>query len=253
MADPRDLFDLTGKTACVTGASSGLGHRAALVLAAAGARVVGVARRTGALERLQAEIGDAAAVVAADIADRGTMAQLAADIAAPFGEPDILVHAAGLNTREGADDVTGDGWDRTLAINLTAPFFLSQALVPAMKKRGWGRIVNFASLQSSRAFPGGIAYGATKGGIAQLTRAMAEAWSGDGITANAIGPGFFPTELTQAVFDDPVRAERNAAQTCAGRNGRMEDLDGPLVFLCSEASGYVTGQILMVDGGFTAK
>ena len=253
MADPRDLFDLTGKTACVTGASSGLGHRAALVLAAAGARVVGVARRTGALERLQAEIGDAAAVVAADIADRGTMAQLAADIAAPFGAPDILVHAAGLNTREAADDVTGDGWDRTLAINLTAPFFLSQALVPAMKKRGWGRIVNFASLQSSRAFPGGIAYGATKGGIAQLTRAMAEAWSGDGITANAIGPGFFPTELTQAVFDDPVRAERNAAQTCAGRNGRMEDLDGPLVFLCSEASGYVTGQILMVDGGFTAK
>lgn len=253
MADPRDLFDLTGKTACVTGASSGLGHRAALVLAAAGARVVGVARRTGALERLQAEIGDAAAVVAADIADRGTMAQLAADIAAPFGAPDILVHAAGLNTREAADDVTGDGWDRTLAINLTAPFFLSQALVPAMKKRGWGRIVNFASLQSSRAFPGGIAYGATKGGIAQLTRAMAEAWSGDGITANAIGPGFFPTELTQAVFDDPVRAERNAAQSCAGRNGRMEDLDGPLVFLCSEASGYVTGQILMVDGGFTAK
>lgn len=253
MADPRDLFDLTGKTACVTGASSGLGHRAALVLAAAGARVVGVARRTGALERLQAGIGDAAAVVAADIADRGTMAQLAADIAAPFGAPDILVHAAGLNTREAADDVTGDGWDRTLAINLTAPFFLSQALVPAMKKRGWGRIVNFASLQSSRAFPGGIAYGATKGGIAQLTRAMAEAWSGDGITANAIGPGFFPTELTQAVFDDPVRAERNAAQTCAGRNGRMEDLDGPLVFLCSEASGYVTGQILMVDGGFTAK
>ena len=253
MADPRDLFDLTGKTACVTGASSGLGRRAALVLAAAGARVVGVARRTGALERLQAEIGDAAAVVAADIADRDTMAQLAADVTAPFGAPDILVHAAGLNTREAADDVTGDGWDRTLAINLTAPFFLSQALVPAMKKRGWGRIVNFASLQSSRAFPGGIAYGATKGGIAQLTRAMAEAWSGDGITANAIGPGFFPTELTQAVFDDPVRAERNAAQSCAGRNGRMEDLDGPLVFLCSEASGYVTGQILMVDGGFTAK
>lgn len=253
MADPRDLFDLTGKTACVTGASSGLGRRAALVLAAAGARVVGVARRTGALERLQAEIGDAAAVVAADIADRDTMAQLAADVTAPFGAPDILVHAAGLNTREAADDVTGDGWDRTLAINLTAPFFLSQALVPAMKKRGWGRIVNFASLQSSRAFPGGIAYGTTKGGIAQLTRAMAEAWSGDGITANAIGPGFFPTELTQAVFDDPARAARNAAQTCAGRNGRMEDLDGPLVFLCSEASGYVTGQILMVDGGFTAK
>jgi gluconate 5-dehydrogenase len=113
--------------------------------------------------------------------------------------------------------------------------------------------VNFASLQTTRAFPGGIAYGATKAGIGQLTRAMAEAWSRDGITANAIGPGFFPTELTAAVFDDPERAARNAAQTCAGRNGRMEDMDGPLLFLCSEASSYVTGQVLMVDGGFTAK
>ena len=140
-----------------------------------------------------------------------------------------------------------------LALNLTAPFFLSQALVPAMKAKGWGRIVNFASLQTTRAFPGGIAYGATKAGVGQLTRAMAEAWSPHGITANAIGPGFFPTELTQAVFSDPERARRNAAQTCLGRNGLMEDLDGPLLFLCSQASAYVTGQVLMVDGGFTAK
>ena len=141
----------------------------------------------------------------------------------------------------------------TLALNLSAPFFLSQALVPAMKEKGWGRIVNFASLQTTRAFPGGIAYGATKAGIGQLTRAMAEAWSRDGITANAIGPGFFPTELTQAVFDDPDRAARNAGQTCIGRNGRMDVMDGPLLFLCSEASAFVTGQILMVDGGYTAK
>ena len=164
-----------------------------------------------------------------------------------------MIHAAGLNTREAADEVTPEGWDATLAINLSAPFFLSQALVPAMKAKGWGRIVNFASLQTTRAFPGGIAYGATKGAVGQMTRAMAEAWSKDGITANAIGPGFFPTELTAAVFDDPERAARNAAQTCIGRNGRVEDMDGPLLFLCSEASGYVTGQVLMVDGGFTAK
>jgi gluconate 5-dehydrogenase len=122
-----------------------------------------------------------------------------------------------------------------------------------MKNKGWGRIVNFASLQTTRAFPGGIAYGATKGGVGQLTRAMAEAWSPHGITANAIGPGFFPTELTAAVFEDPARADRNAQQTCIGRNGALNDLDGPLLFLCSEASSYVTGQILMVDGGFTAK
>ncbi len=253
MTDPRSLFDLSGKVACVTGASSGLGRRAAIALASAGARVVGVARRAEALADMKAEIGENAASVAADISDRANMDRLANDIATLFGSPDIVIHAAGLNTRQAADDVTADGWDRTLAINISAPFFLSQALVPAMKSKGWGRIVNFASLQTTRAFPGGIAYGATKGGIGQLTRAMAEAWSPHGITANAIGPGFFPTELTEAVFSDPERAQRNAQQTCIGRNGRMEDIDGPLLFLCSDASAYVTGQVLMVDGGFTAK
>lgn len=251
MADPRGLFDLTGRVACVTGASSGLGRRAAIALAAAGAQVVGVARRAALLDSLVDETGGASVV--ADVGERAGLAALVERINAPFGAPDIVVHCAGLNTREAADDVTLQGWDQTLALNLTAPFFLSQSLVPAMRAKGWGRIVNFASLQTTRAFPGGIAYGASKAGIAQLTRAMAEAWSKDGITANAIGPGFFPTELTAAVFDDPLRAARNAAQTCAGRNGTAEDLDGPLLFLCSEASAYVTGQVLMVDGGFTAK
>ena len=251
MADPAALFDLSGRVACVTGASSGLGRRAAVALAAAGAQVVGVARRDDALAALEAETGGASVV--ADVADRARIADLAAAISAPFGAPDIVVHAAGVNTRQAADDVTPDGWDATLALNLSAPFFLSQALVPDMREKGWGRIVNFASLQTTRAFPGGVAYGASKAGIAQLTRAMAEAWSRHGITANAIGPGFFPTELTEAVFRDPDRAARNAAQTCMGRNGRLEDLDGPLLFLCSDASSYVTGQVLMVDGGFTAK
>jgi len=253
MADPHGLFDLTGKTACITGASSGLGRQAAIALASAGARVVVTARREDALRAVCGEIGEASAYVVADVANRDRMQTLAQEISAPFGAPDILVHAAGVNTRQAADDVTGDGWDMTLALNLSAPFFLSQAFVPAMKAKGWGRIVNFASLQSIRAFPGGIAYGASKGGIAQLTRAMAEAWSPHGITANAIGPGFFPTELTQAVFDDDARAARNAAQTCVGRNGQLSDIDGPILFLCSDASAYVTGQVLMVDGGFTAK
>lgn len=250
---PAALFDLTGHVACVTGASSGLGRRAAQVLAAAGARVVGVARRADALDTLTAGIGQGAASVVADVADRAGIAALRDAVSAPFGAPDIVVHAAGINTRQTADDVTPEGWEQTVALNLGAPFFLSQALVPAMKARGWGRIVNFASLQTTRAFPGGIAYGTTKAGIAQMTRAMAEAWSPHGITANAIGPGFFPTELTRAVFDNPDRAARNAAQTCIGRNGRVEDMDGPLLFLCSRASDYVTGQVLMVDGGFTAK
>ena len=113
--------------------------------------------------------------------------------------------------------------------------------------------MNFASLQSHRAFPGGLAYGASKGGVVQLTRAMAEAWSNDGITANAIGPGFVRTELTAPVFADPERAARNAGQTCTGRNGEPDDVTGPLLFLCSDACVYVTGQTLMVDGGYTAK
>ncbi len=253
MSDFADIFDLTGKVACVTGASSGLGRHAASVLARAGAKVVGVARRADALEEWRAETGANAAVVAADLANRDVIAEVASNVSTLFGSPDILVHAAGINTRQKADDVTPEGWDVTLGLNLTTPFFLSQALVGPMKDKNWGRIVNFASLQTTRAFPGGIAYGASKAGVGQMTRAMAEAWSPFGIMANAIGPGFFPTELTAPVFGDPELSARNAAQTCIGRNGVMEDMNGPLLFLCSDASAYVTGQVLMVDGGFTAK
>ncbi|WP_136656794.1 SDR family oxidoreductase [Nitratireductor sp. XY-223] len=247
------LFDLTGKVACVTGASSGLGRRAAETLARAGAQVVGVARRKDALEKWQSDTAGDTASVAFDLAQRGRLSELAGAVSDRFGAPDILVNAAGINPREPADAVTPEGWDRTLDLNLAVPFFLSQALVPAMREKGWGRIVNFASLQTTRAFPGGVSYGASKAAIAQLTRSMAESWSRYGINVNAIGPGFFRTELTAAVFDDPQRAERNAAQTCIGRNGEAEDLDGPMLFLCSDACRYVTGQVLMVDGGFTAK
>ena len=253
MADPNTLFDLSGRVACVTGASSGLGQQAASALAAAGAQVIGVARRAEALSEWAERIGPKAATLSADLSQRSQIKEIAAQIASPFGAPDILVHAAGINTREAADTVTDEGWDITLNLNLAAPFFLSQAFVPDMKAKGWGRIVNFASLQTTRAFPGGVSYGASKAGIAQLTRAMAEAWSGFGINANAIGPGFFPTELTGPVFAEAERAARNAAQTCIGRNGDLSDIDGPLLFLCSQASAYVTGQVLMVDGGYTAK
>ena len=253
MADPNTLFDLSGRVACVTGASSGLGQQAASALAAAGAQVIGVARRAEALSDWAERIGPKAATLSADLSQRSQIKEIAAQIASPFGAPDILVHAAGINTREAADTVTDEGWDITLNLNLAAPFFLSQAFVPDMKAKGWGRIVNFASLQTTRAFPGGVSYGASKAGIAQLTRAMAEAWSGFGINANAIGPGFFPTELTGPVFAEAERAARNAAQTCIGRNGDLSDIDGPLLFLCSQASAYVTGQVLMVDGGYTAK
>lgn len=253
MSPTDTLFDLTGKIACVTGASSGLGRRAATVLTEAGASVVGVARRLDILADWQAEAQGQTAAVKYDLSDRDGLDVLAYQIAEPFGAPDIVIHAAGINTREMADDVTPEGWDVTMNLNLATPFFLSQHLVGAMKTKGWGRIINFASLQTERAFPGGLSYGASKGGVGQLTRAMAEAWSGNGINVNAIGPGFFRTELTAPVFADPERSDRNAAQTCIGRNGEPEDIDGPLLFLSSAASNYVTGQVLMVDGGYTAK
>jgi gluconate 5-dehydrogenase len=170
-----------------------------------------------------------------------------------LGGVDILVNAAGVNLREPFAEVTPASWKQQLALHLEAPFFLTQALAPGMKARGWGRILNIASLQSYRAFARSAPYGAAKGGVVQLTRAIAQEWSAHGITCNAIGPGFFPTALTAPVFADPEAAARNAAQTCIGRNGVLDDLAGATVFLCSEASAYVTGQTLMVDGGFTAR
>jgi NAD(P)-dependent dehydrogenase (short-subunit alcohol dehydrogenase family) len=251
MTDP--MFSVSGRVACVTGASSGIGRALATALARAGASVVGIARRADALDAWRNDAGGKTAALTADLSDPETMAELAHAASAPFGPPTILINAAGINTREAADDVTAQGWQATLDLNLSTPFFLAQALVPGMRAAGWGRIVNLASLQTFRAFPGGIAYGASKGAIGQLTRAMAEAWSPYGITANALAPGFFPTELTGPVFGNPDLAARNAAQTCIGRNGALADLIGPTLFLCSDASAYVTGQILAVDGGFTAK
>jgi NAD(P)-dependent dehydrogenase (short-subunit alcohol dehydrogenase family) len=247
------LFNLAGKVAVVSGASAGLGQAVANTLADAGVKVVGLARRGDQLAAWSEASAGETAYVVGDLADPESVAGVAQAVTQPFGSPDILVNAAGINTRQHADDVTAQGWSTTLNLNLTAPFFLAQALVPAMKQRKWGRIINFASLQSERAFASGIAYGASKAGVAQLTRAMAEAWSKDGINANALAPGFFPTELTAAVFNDAERAARNAAQTCIGRNGTMADIAGPLLFLASPASDYVTGQVLYVDGGFTAK
>ena len=246
-----DLFGVAGRVAVVTGASAGIGQHLALSFAEAGAHVIAVARRREALETLAAEHG--AASIVADLAAIEDFGALAQALAEPFGAPDILINAAGVNHREPYGAITRATWDATLHLNLSVPFFLARSLVPAMADRGDGAIVNVASLQSVRAFPDSMAYGASKGGIVQLTRAMAEAWSGKGVRANAIAPGFFPTELTQRVFGDPERAARNAAQTAIGRNGDLDDLVGPTLFFCSPAARYVTGQVLFMDGGFTAK
>ncbi len=248
-----DLFSVAGRIVCVTGASSGIGRALATALCEAGANVVGLARRENALRTWQSETNGNTAIVACDLSDPGLMEDVADQVSKPFGAPEVLINAAGINTRQHADEVTLEGWQTTLDLNLSVPFFLAKAMVPAMRTKGWGRIINFASLQTERAFPGGIAYGASKGGVGQMTRAMAEAWSSSGITANALAPGFFPTELTGPVFENAELAARNAAQTCLGRNGTMADLIGPTLFLSSDVSAYVTGQILFVDGGFTAK
>lgn len=246
------LFDLSGKRALITGGNSGIGAAMARALGLAGARVLLVARREAELDATAQQLRDEgidAGTLSADLADvkatRAT-AQRAGDI-------DILVNAAGVNLRQPFGEVTPEAWQTQLALHLGAPFFLTQALAPGMAARGWGRIINIASLQSHRAFPNSAPYGAGKGGIVQLTRAIAQEWGPRGITCNAIGPGFFPTALTAPVFADATLVEKHAQQTCLGRNGELADLHGVTVFLASNASSYITGQTLMIDGGYTAR
>ncbi|HZP77744.1 MAG TPA: SDR family oxidoreductase [Pseudolabrys sp.] len=248
------LFDLKGRTALVTGGNSGIGLALARALGLAGASVTLAARRAK-------ELAAAADALRKDGVSADTVA---ADLEKPDGPAlavksaggrtiDILVNAAGFNLREPLQDVSVENFDRHLAIHLRAPFLLTQLLAPKMAERGWGRIINIASLQSQRAFANSAPYGAAKGGIVQLTRAIAEQWSRHGVTCNALGPGFFPTALTAPVFDDPELNAKMAAQTAIGRNGELTDLYGAAVFLASDAAGYITGQTLYVDGGFSAK
>ena len=254
-----DLFSLSGKTALITGGSSGIGLEMALIMAEAGARVLLVARREVELqEALEAiktnckkdDVGD---ILCADLSTAEGVQECTRQALQIFPAVDILVNSAGTNLREPVAKITPDSWQFQIHLNLSAPFFMAQALVPGMQERGYGRIINIASLQSYRAFANSVPYGASKGGIPQLTRAMAQEWSKHGITCNAIGPGFFSTPLTAPMFSNPELSARNAAQTCIGRNGEMPDLQGLTLFLASRASNYVTGQTIMLDGGFTAK
>ncbi len=246
------LFQLEGKVALVTGASSGIGLAIAEALAGAGAKVVLVARRAAELAAAAKKIGGAAAALPCDLAERRALFACAEKAPTFFGAPDIVVNAAGVNIRRPMLEISEQDWDATLRINLEAPFFLAQKLAPAMIARRWGRILNIASLQSVRAFGNSGPYGASKGGLAQLTRAQAEAWSRHGVNANAIAPGFFATPLTAPVVNDPARWQAMADKTFIGRNGELADLAGTAVYLCSPASDYVTGQTIFVDGGFSA-
>lgn len=251
----NQLFNLKGKTALVTGGSSGLGERIAMALGMAGAEVAIAARREpplrDAASRMSAQ-GIEVSPYVADLSDVKEVQNLASRVVDELGKVDILVNAAGINLRESFDQVSVQSWQEQLNVQLAAPFFMTQALAPAMKARRWGRVINIASLQSYRAFGNSAPYGAAKGGILQLTRAIAQEWSKFGITCNAIGPGFFPTALTAPVFNNPELVKMHAEKTAIGRNGELHDIDGLAIFLASEASAYITGQTIMLDGGYTA-
>ncbi|MGC4804952.1 SDR family NAD(P)-dependent oxidoreductase [Micromonospora sp. DT233] len=253
-AELDDLFSLKGRTAVVTGGSSGIGRQMARTLARAGASVVLVARRSDPLREAAAELtaeGATAAWLSGDLGDRPGIRQVADELSARHGAPDILVNAAGINLRPPLDELTEQDWDRTMAANLDAPFVLGQRFGPQMAAAGWGRILNIASQQSIRAFGNSGAYGVSKAAVSALTRSQAEAWSSRGVCVNAIAPGFVHTPLTEAVFSDPQRAQAMANRTMIGRNSELADFTGVTAFLASAAGAYVTGQTIFVDGGFS--
>ena len=255
------MFGLGGRVAAVTGGGSGIGRRIAFAFAAAGADVVLLGRRENLLREAAEEIGDLtesrAKFVAADLSNINSIPKVAERISECFGAPRILANAAGVNLRSSSDPsesvlaITEESWSRTMAVNLSAPFFLSRELAGGMS--GGGAIINIGSMQSARAGLGDAAYTASKGGVAQLTKALARAFGRDGITVNALLPGFFPSEMTEVVFSDDALAARLADSTLLGRNGALSDLEGAAVFLASSAAAYITGALLPVDGGFLAK
>ena len=247
-------FSLENKVALITGGTSGLGKMMALALAKAGAFVWIASSRDNADETLQEikQQGFNGSFVQVDVTSSDGLEKIVSQILKESNTIDILVNAAGINLRTSAEELTLNEWQKTIDINLTAPFYLSQLVADTMKKNNWGRIINIASLQSLRAFDNSIPYGASKGGVMQLTRALAQAYSKDGILVNAIAPGFFRTNLTESLFQDPDKLEALANKTMMGRNGEEKDIFGISVFLCSDANSYVTGQTVFLDGGFSA-
>jgi NAD(P)-dependent dehydrogenase (short-subunit alcohol dehydrogenase family) len=248
------LFSLAGRTALVTGGSSGIGYAIAEALGRAGARVVIAARRPGqlaaAVTRLR-EHGVHAASVSADLGDRADVARLCEEAATHHGEIDILVNDAANNIRRPMAELTVDDYEQTMAVNITAPYLLGQHHGPRMAARGWGRILNIGSQQSISAFGDSGAYGVSKAAVTGLSRSQAEAWSPHGVTSNTLVPGFVLTPLTEPAQAVPGRVEALAARAMTGRNGLPADFAGIAVLLTGPAGASITGQTICADGGFS--
>lgn len=249
------MFDLTGKVALVTGGNGGIGLGMAKGLAKAGARVVVAARNpqksSAAVDALQA-LGSDSFALAADVTDEGSVQTLFDEAAARCGRLDILVNNAGTTVRKPVDQLTLAEWNQVMDTNLTSAFLCCRAAYPHLKAAGGGKIINIGSMMSIFGAPYSPAYGASKGGIVQLTRSMATSWAADGIQVNAVLPGWIQTELTDgARAQVPGLNERVIARTAAGRWGQPEDMAGIAVFLASAASDFVTGTAIPVDGGYS--
>lgn len=248
------LFDLTGKVAIVTGASTGLGRGMSLGLAEAGADILLVdIVPSNETEQEISKLGRKAFSIIADLAQMSSIDLVIGSALDRFGKIDILVNNAGIIRRTPAIDFTEKDWDEVMQINSKAVFFLSQAAAKDMIKRGSGKIINIASLLS---FQGGIlvpSYSASKGAVAQITKALANEWAKYGLNINAIAPGYMATNNTKALREDPVRSKQILERIPAERWGIPDDLKGAVVFLASKASDYVNGHILVVDGGWLAR
>ncbi len=257
--DPVDishLFDLHGQVAIVTGASSGLGDRFARVLHAAGAHVVVAARRGDRLDALVTDLGERASAVVADLSVRDDRERLVATAAEVNGGIDVLVNNAGVSVPTPAADESVDRFVSSIDINVVAPFHLCQLVGRSMLERGAGSIVNIASILGlvAAAPMKDVAYCSSKGALVNMTRQLGCEWGRKGVRVNALAPGWFPSEMTQAeMFDDERGADFVARNTPMGRPGMVSELDGALLFLAGPASSYVTGQVLAVDGGWTSR
>ena len=240
------------RTALVTGGSRGIGEAISKALKDAG---YSVAATYAGNDEAAAKFTDETGIKTYkwNVADYDESKAGLEQVEADLGPIDVVVANAGITRDAPFHRMTPEQWHQVIDTNLTGVFNTVHPIWPGMRERKFGRVIVISSINGQKGQFAQVNYAATKAGDLGIVKSLAQEGARAGITANAIGPGFFPTELTEAVFSDLDRAARNAAQTCIGRNGCMEDIDGPLLFLCSDASAYVTGQVLMVDGGYTAK